>query len=159
MDNRTQQAASEPTARELLTDRAIRTPGETAGNGGRERSADPPHPAAADASVDAARRNLSPGALSPAAAAELAADSAQPWTTLAQLAGDPAVAAQAAREFKNDPRPAVGPAAPAPLFPIVGQDAAPAAPGKAAGNGAAQGVDRRKFLQWSTAAMALVSAG
>ncbi|MGH9490694.1 MAG: hypothetical protein ACRD17_09305, partial [Terriglobales bacterium] len=81
-----------------------------------------------------------------------------PWTTLAQLAGDPAVAAQAAREVKNDPRPAVGPAAGAPLFPIVGQDAAPAAPGKAAGNGAAQGVDRRKFLQWSTAAMALVTA-
>lgn len=75
------------------------------------------------------------------------------WTTLEQLAGDPAVAALAAREFKNDPRPSTAPG----LFPIIGQSAVPAAPAAAAQDGQS-GVDRRKFLQWSTAAMALATA-
>ncbi|MGH9533651.1 MAG: Fe-S cluster-containing hydrogenase [Terriglobales bacterium] len=97
-------------------------------------------------------QRLGPAADSGAsAAAELAADAAQPWTTLAQLAGDPEVAALAAREFKTDPRPRTPPA----LFPILGQTVAPAAP---AGDEKTGGVDRRKFLQWSTAAMALATA-
>lgn len=106
-----------------------------------------------------------------AAAAAWAAAAPQPWTTLAQLAGDPAAAAQAAREFKNDPRPERGGAAgaaegpgveprPSALFPILGQDVAAegSAAGAAAAPAAKTGVDRRRFLQWSTAAMALASA-
>lgn len=85
------------------------------------------------------------------AAAEACDEEPRVWTTLEQLAGDPAVAALAAREFKNDPRPSTAPG----LFPIIGQNAAPAAP---AAEDAKGGVDRRKFLQWSTAAMALASA-
>jgi len=64
------------------------------------------------------------------------------WTTLAEYEGR--VEELRGREFKSDPRPA----APG-LPPILGQAPAAAAPG---------GMDRRNFMKWSTAALALATA-